>query len=54
MSKPYEWVYFLWITLLEAGAPFTSWDSLRSLFIAANKPPEETLKEGGGWLDLVC
>jgi len=39
--------------LSEAGAPFTSWDSLSSLFIAASKSPDETLKEGRRWLDLV-
>jgi len=40
--------------LLETGAPFTPWDSLRILFIATCKSPDETLKEGGRWLDLVC
>jgi hypothetical protein len=39
--------------LLEAGAPFTPWDSLSSLFIATSKSPDETLKEGRPWLDLV-
>jgi hypothetical protein len=45
---------FLGITLLEAGAPFTSWDSLRSLFIATSETPDETLEEGRRWLNLVC
>lgn len=53
LSK-YEWVYFLGITLLEAGAPFTPWDSLSILFIATSESPDETLKEGRRWLDLVC
>jgi len=40
--------------LLEAGAPFTPWDSLSILFIATSKSPDETLEEGRWWLDLVC
>lgn len=55
--EPYEWAYFLGITQLETGAPFTSWDSFKSLsilFIATSKSPDETLKEGRRWLDLVC
>jgi len=40
--------------LLEAGAPFTPWDSLSILFIATSKSSDETLEEGRWWLDLVC
>jgi hypothetical protein len=46
-------IYFLEITSLQAGAPFTPWDSLRNLFVATSKTFEETLKKSR-LLDLVC
>jgi hypothetical protein len=42
----------LGITLLETGAAFTSWHSLRNLFVATSKTLEETLKESRR-LDLI-
>jgi len=39
--------------LLETGAPFAPWHSVRNLFVGTSKTLEETLKESRRRLDLI-